>query len=424
LLVFVLGIWLWDHYFGKPQGYEPGTEQIALVKLDRDLRLADVMEGDPAWLRWLAGVDDPATARENALGVLQNLSGGQAISFAGLEAYAILKAAHEELPAREVLAEVMQGRMLSDFAETSDQLAEHGGTWWHARLIEDWEKTSRPVRHWRDSFGRGAMRLRSRAIMARSSVWLIGLAGLAFLPGTLASLFRGLRAKSTGYGGAWPLPLGVTVFLVTTLAWIGFTMVLEIGIANLPALHPVLGIFLDAAARLLPPLIALGLLFRRPSHAARVLGLNRPFHARTILGLFTLLMIIDQALRALLGGGQSTEPGGGLSAGDAGLWGLAFAIISACLLAPVAEEVVYRGVLFRSCWNRLGVLPAAVISSAVFAVLHFYGGYGLASVAIFGFSCALLYAATGSLGSCVALHILYNSSIKIPEWLIYHGPLG
>ena len=56
--------------------------------------------------------------------------------------------------------------------------------------------------------------------------------------------------------------------------------------------------------------------------------------------------------------------------------------------------------------------------------MHFYGGYGLASVAIFGFTCALLYAATGSLSACIFLHVLYNSSIKLPEWLIYHAPLA
>jgi membrane protease YdiL (CAAX protease family) len=65
-----------------------------------------------------------------------------------------------------------------------------------------------------------------------------------------------------------------------------------------------------------------------------------------------------------------------------------------------------------------------MISSAVFAALHFYDGYGLASVWVFGLSAALLYATTGSLGACVALHFIYNSSIKIPEWIVYHGPLG
>ena len=99
-------------------------------------------------------------------------------------------------------------------------------------------------------------------------------------------------------------------------------------------------------------------------------------------------------------------------------------MVSACLLAPLAEELLYRGVLFRSFWSRLGVLPAALVSSAIFAVLHFYDGYGLLSVGFFGLACAFLYATTGSLGSCIALHMLYNSSIKLPEWLIYHGSLG
>ena len=67
---------------------------------------------------------------------------------------------------------------------------------------------------------------------------------------------------------------------------------------------------------------------------------------------------------------------------------------------------------------------AALISSAIFAILHFYDGYGLFSVGIFGLSCALLYASTGSLASCIALHLLYNSSIKLPEWLVYHANLG
>jgi membrane protease YdiL (CAAX protease family) len=185
-----------------------------------------------------------------------------------------------------------------------------------------------------------------------------------------------------------------------------------------------LGIFLDSAARLLPTLIALGLLFRRPSHVVRVMGLDQPIAVRAILGLFALLMMADQILSVAFGAAGSNEPGGGLSMGDSGLWGLVFAIISACLLAPFAEETLYRGVLFRSFWNRLGVVPAALLSSVIFAALHFYDGYGLVSVGIFGFTCALLYASTGSLNTVIAFHMLYNSSIKIPEWIVYHAPLG
>ena len=424
LLAFILGIWLWDHYFGKSAGYAPGTEEIAMVKIDRDLRLADAMEDDPVWLKRLVGVDDPKTAREDALKVFQNLSNENSISLSGLEAFAIIKAENEARPVRELVAEVLQGQEISDFSETSEMLAHHQGSWWDAKLIEAWENTMRPASHWRQTFGQDSQKLRTRAIMLRSSVWLIGLVGLIFIPGTLAKLKRGLHAKPHGYGGAWPLPLGLVVFLVATLAWIGFTMTLEIGISILPGLHPVVAILLDSAARLLPSLIAIGLLFRRPSHAFRVLGLNRSFETKTILGVFSLLMIIDQLLRWSFASDSSAEPGGGLSAGEAGIWGLAFAIVSACMLAPLAEELLYRGVLFRSCWNRLGVIPAAILSSIVFASLHFYDGYGLASVGIFGISSALLYAATDSLGASITLHILYNSAIKIPEWLIYHSPLG
>lgn len=424
LLAFILGIWLWDHYFGKSAGYAPGTEEIALVKIGRDLRLADAMIDDPAWLKTLVGVNDPASTRGDALRVFEELASTNPISPLGLEAFAIIKAEHEGQPVRETVASVLQGQMISDFNQTSENLARHRGTWWHAKLIEEWERTMRPEYHWRELFELDSRSLRTRCILLRSSVWLIGLGGLIFIPSTLAKLKRGLRAKPRGYGGAWPISLGLVVFFVATLAWIGFTMTLEIGIGTLPGLHPSLAIFLDSTARLLPSLIALGLLFRRPSHALRVLGLNRPFDVKIIFGMFSLLMIVDQALRWSFASGNSPDPGGGLSAGEAGLWGLAFAVISACLLAPLAEELLYRGVLFRSCWNRLGVMPAAVLSSVTFAAFHFYDGYGLASVGIFGLSTALLYAATGSLGAAVTLHVLYNAAIKIPEWLIYHRSLG
>jgi membrane protease YdiL (CAAX protease family) len=45
-------------------------------------------------------------------------------------------------------------------------------------------------------------------------------------------------------------------------------------------------------------------------------------------------------------------------------------------------------------------------------------------VGIFGLSCALVYAANGSLTTAIALHALYNFSIKMPEWIVYHAPLN
>ena len=208
LLAFILGIWVWDHYFGKSAGYEPGTEQMALIKIDRDLRLADAMKNDSALLCWLAGVDKPDAVRSNGLAALRKLATDGAMSLAGLEAYAIIKATDEALPLRETVAETMQGQMDSDFMETSVALANHRGTWWQARLMEAIEKDMPPSCEWRDAFQRDSLQLRTRAILARSWVWLLGLVGIAFIPRTVAALKCSLQVKPTGYGGAWPITLG------------------------------------------------------------------------------------------------------------------------------------------------------------------------------------------------------------------------
>ena len=142
-----------------------------------------------------------------------------------------------------------------------------------------------------------------------------------------------------------------------------------------------------------------------------------------MLGAFALLTLADPFLRTALGHSTTPDPTGGLSPMESGPWGLLFAISSACIAAPIAEEILYRGVLFRSIANRISIPAATLFSSTVFAIVHFYGPYGLASVCLFGGCCALCYAATGSLATAIVLHALYNSTIKIPEWIIYHAPL-
>jgi uncharacterized protein len=46
------------------------------------------------------------------------------------------------------------------------------------------------------------------------------------------------------------------------------------------------------------------------------------------------------------------------------------AVIAAVLMAPLVEEVVFRGVLFQGLKRRLGLWPAALVSSLLFAVVH------------------------------------------------------
>jgi CAAX protease family protein len=88
--------------------------------------------------------------------------------------------------------------------------------------------------------------------------------------------------------------------------------------------------------------------------------------------------------------------------------------VSAALLAPLAEELFYRGFLYGGLRRRLGPMAAVVITSLLFALDHLIGGgYTLAdvgAVAIIGVSLCLLYEITGSIWPCVALHSFYDAS--------------
>lgn len=403
LLCFVLGIWMWDHYFGEPAGYPPGTEQIALIKVDRDMQLAEAMAEDPPLLRWLAHAQPPGEAVAAGIRSLETLGKEQILGPEACRAYSALMATRSGSPVSAFLA-----------AFDLPEEPRLPPTWWNLKIAS--ENFEFPP-------DRRTATLRTRAIMVGSLIWGLGLIGLIFVPAALRCLRGAFRNKPRGYASAWSPSLGLAAFLVATLAWIGFTMVLGLGINHFPGIHPVMAILLDTAARILPSLIALALLFRKASHIPRAIGLNGHIHPPLLLGLLSLLVLIDQPLRWVLGRFTAEDPTGGLSYADSGIAGLAFLIVSSCIFAPLAEETLYRGILHRSLSNRMGVLGGAVLSSVIFASLHFYDYYGLASVAAFGFICALTYQSTGSLIDVVALHMLYNTTITLPEWTIYHAPL-
>ncbi len=46
-------------------------------------------------------------------------------------------------------------------------------------------------------------------------------------------------------------------------------------------------------------------------------------------------------------------------------------VVASCLLAPVAEEILFRGILLRGLLEKLNPIGAILISSLVFAGIHF-----------------------------------------------------
>lgn len=81
--------------------------------------------------------------------------------------------------------------------------------------------------------------------------------------------------------------------------------------------------------------------------------------------------------------------------------------ITTVVFAPVGEELFYRGLTFSGL-ARWGFVPAAFVSSAIFAISHFDPGSLIPFTAL-GIVMAWLYWRTGSLWDSIVFHCLFNS---------------
>jgi membrane protease YdiL (CAAX protease family) len=91
--------------------------------------------------------------------------------------------------------------------------------------------------------------------------------------------------------------------------------------------------------------------------------------------------------------------------------GAGFAIATGLLLivvAPVAEEVFFRGFLFQALRNSFGVWPGAILSGLIFGVIHFEF-FKLVQLATLGVILALLFERTRSLWPPIMLHAVNNT---------------
>ncbi len=97
-----------------------------------------------------------------------------------------------------------------------------------------------------------------------------------------------------------------------------------------------------------------------------------------------------------------------LPAGNNPLTALAM-IVLAGVTGPIAEEVLFRGVLYNWLRGHWGVAPSVVVSSLIFAAAHLDIVVGTAAF-ILGLILALAYEASRSLYPNIAIHILNNAA--------------
>ncbi|MEM6886305.1 MAG: CPBP family intramembrane glutamic endopeptidase [Verrucomicrobiota bacterium] len=98
-------------------------------------------------------------------------------------------------------------------------------------------------------------------------------------------------------------------------------------------------------------------------------------------------------------------------------------LVMAVVIAPLWEEIVFRGILYpllRGLQNRIF---AVLVTGILFGLLHDHPPAYI-PLAFLGIILAWCYEKTGKLGYCIALHACFNAATAIGLLLIKYAPSG
>ncbi len=216
-----------------------------------------------------------------------------------------------------------------------------------------------------------------------------------------------LVLMAVGVQIAFSMPLGIV------------DAVVELGLHKPPphlGRQPLIIGFINLAAFAGP--IALGLhwnqlSFRRAFPIRRVTGSQVAGLIPIVLGGGIVLSEIDNAFRmvvpvpALLQGIFND-----VFFGEGKLWSRAFLLV---VVAPVTEELLFRGLLLRGLLSRHRPAVAVLLSAFLFAAIHL-NPWQFISALFLGVLFGWIYLRTGFVGFCVAGHALANGlCLVIPQ---------
>ena len=167
-------------------------------------------------------------------------------------------------------------------------------------------------------------------------------------------------------------------------------------LVNIPLWAAFLGVPLWATSRRGDgPVVDLGLRVRWVDLAGFPLGVAMQF----VVG-WLYLPFVDQH--------DVDKPAQALVDSAHGAGGKVLLVLMTVVLAPIAEEVFYRGLILRSLSRALPVWAAVVVTAVVFGVMHFEW-VQLVGLSLFGMLAGALAARTGRLGPAILAHMGFNA---------------
>jgi membrane protease YdiL (CAAX protease family) len=129
-----------------------------------------------------------------------------------------------------------------------------------------------------------------------------------------------------------------------------------------------------------------------------------------------ILLILKEMLQTQANGGVPLEPVPVtnpifemVAQGD--LFVILFLFVLATTWAPIVEESIFRGALYRHFRARIHWVPAGIFTAILFAFMHDYGPLMVAPLIALGFMFAFMREWRGSLIAPVTAHFLHNFSL-------------
>lgn len=314
-----------------------------------------------------------------------------------------------------------------------DELGED--TWFHDRLAMllagragDVAATE-AARAARDA--RGSALLRRVRLLAAADLGTLGAGAVAIV---LVALRRRRGAHALRVAGAelpppWPPGRALAVVLRGGAAAVVVLLVFLLTDVEDDLLRVTTSLAANVAV--LPLLLMVRRQLVRPSGRSLALAFGLVPHA----GTFPSLVVVTLAVAGVgvLGDWASSALGTALDRtphwtewfdGDLvwGSWAVAgVVVLDTCVLAPVVEETVFRGVLFGALRTRMAFGPAALGSGLLFAAAHGYGLIGFGAVLVSGVVWAWAYERTRSLLPGIIAHGANNIAASLAVAMLYRG---
>jgi CAAX protease family protein len=141
------------------------------------------------------------------------------------------------------------------------------------------------------------------------------------------------------------------------------------------------------------------------------LGVRRAVPRDFGLALLTLFVyyIAAALFASLVLQPEQEDIGGELGVGDPNVLIAVSAVVVIAVVAPVTEELFFRGFLFAGLRSRWPLWPSAVVVGVIFGIVHAPTGLtAVVPLAALGVALCWLYDRTGSLWPCIAAHVVNN----------------